>query len=193
MPDSEFSIAAAPVQLSRKCAICEDVERGERQSKPAGAPVVAGDRAPGVVYEVLHAPGQPLDPATCRFMEPRFGHDFSAVRIHADAQAAEAAARERALAFTVGQHIFFGYGQYKPEESAGHRLLAHELVHTLQQRGSVPPTSDRDEWRSRRTEDGYSWSRVPLERAHEDALEREAESFATRSNREPAGQARATQ
>ncbi|MGA2843723.1 MAG: DUF4157 domain-containing protein [Steroidobacteraceae bacterium] len=193
MPDPDVSATLTQAQLSRKCATCEDEERRQLQTKPAGTPVAARSEVPGVVHEVLRAPGQPLDPAPRRFMERRFGHDFSAVRIHADAQAAEAAARESALAFTVGQHIFFGYGQYKPEESAGHRLLAHELVHTLQQRGSVPPTSDRDEWRSRRTEDGHSWSRVPPERAHEDALEREAESFATRSNREPAGQARATQ
>jgi hypothetical protein len=83
---------------------------------------------------VLRSPGQPLDPATRAFMEPRFGHDFSHVRVHADANAAESARAVNALAFAVGHHVAFGTGRYSPQTEAGSRLLAHELAHVVQQR-----------------------------------------------------------
>ncbi len=88
---------------------------------------------PPIVHEVLRSPGQPLDPATRTFMEPRFGHDFSQVRVHTDAKAAESARAVNALAYTVGRGVVFGAGQYVPGTSARRRLLAHELVHTIQQ------------------------------------------------------------
>jgi hypothetical protein len=70
-------------------------------------------------------------------MEPRFGHDFSTVRVHADRQAAESARSVNALAYTVGSEIAFGPGRYAPESSAGRQLLAHELTHVVQQRAGV--------------------------------------------------------
>jgi hypothetical protein len=88
--------------------------------------------APPIVHEVLRSPGQPLDAATRAFMEPRFGHDFSRVRVHADAQASESAQAVHALAYTVGQDVVFRSGQYQPQ-TAGRHLLAHELVHVVQQ------------------------------------------------------------
>src|SRR5512134_3274935 len=98
--------------------------------------------APPVVHEVLHSPGQPLDAATRAFMEPRFGVDFGGVRVHADARAAESARAVNALAYTVGRSVVFGAGQYAPSTAQGQRLLAHELVHTLQQRFANPsPTA----------------------------------------------------
>jgi hypothetical protein len=84
----------------------------------------------------FEALGQPLSTATRAFFEPRFGHDFSQVRVHTDARAAEAAGQSSALAFTVGADIFFGKGRYAPETSRGQRLLAHELAHVVQQRES---------------------------------------------------------
>ncbi|RAQ97512.1 eCIS core domain-containing protein [Thermogemmatispora tikiterensis] len=77
-----------------------------------------------------------LDAATRAFMEPRFGHDFSQVRIHTDEEAAEAAQALNARAYTVGQDIFFGPGAYAPQTDEGRHLLAHELTHTLQQQGT---------------------------------------------------------
>ena len=74
-------------------------------------------------------------------MQPRLGHDFAAVRIHTDAQADEAADAVRAHAFTVGQRVVFGRGQFDPASSAGRKVLAHELVHTLQQRHQPRPAS----------------------------------------------------
>lgn len=91
--------------------------------------------APPIVHEVLRSPGQPLAPATRAFFEPAFGHDFSDVRVHADAKSEESARTINALAFTIGQNIHFGAGEYQPASSQGKRLLAHELAHTVQQRG----------------------------------------------------------
>jgi hypothetical protein len=84
----------------------------------------------------LRAHGQPLDPAARAAFEQRFGHDFSAVRIHADGVSAEAARSVGANAFTLGNDIVFGRGRYAPEREAGRRLLAHELAHVVQQGGS---------------------------------------------------------
>jgi hypothetical protein len=66
-------------------------------------------------------------------MEPRFGHDFSHVRVHTDAKAAESARAVNALAYTVGDHIVFSEKMYAPDAGIGRQLLAHELAHTLQQ------------------------------------------------------------
>src|SRR5205085_2241251 len=66
-------------------------------------------------------------------MEARFGHNFSQVRVHADARAAESAHATNALAYTVGHDIVFGAGQYGPHSTTGQHLLAHELAHVVQQ------------------------------------------------------------
>ena len=100
---------------------------------PAGAQ--APGQAPAVVHEVLRSPGQPLDPATQAFFESRFGSDLGGVRIHTDSRAADSARAVQALSYTVGQHVAFARGQYQPGTDSGRRLLAHELAHTLQQRG----------------------------------------------------------
>jgi hypothetical protein len=71
-------------------------------------------------------------------MEPRFGHDFSGVRVHTGTQAAESARAVNALAYTVGRSIVFGPGQYSPETNAGQPLLAHELTHMRQQANGSP-------------------------------------------------------
>jgi hypothetical protein len=85
------------------------------------------------VQEVLDSPGRPLDAAPRAEMESRFGHDFSRVRVHTDERAAASAATVDALAYTVGQNIVFGAGQYAPPSAEGSKLLAHELTHTIQQ------------------------------------------------------------
>jgi hypothetical protein len=98
---------------------------------------------PPIVGEVLRSPGQSLDLATRGFMEPRFGHDFSAVRIHTDHTAAESARAVSALAYTVGSNIVFGAGQFAPNTSAGRTLIAHELSHVVQQGGSASQAMQR--------------------------------------------------
>ncbi|MES2922828.1 MAG: DUF4157 domain-containing protein [Verrucomicrobiota bacterium] len=89
----------------------------------------------------LHATrgsGRPLEPVHRAFFESRFGHDFSAVRIHGDAPAADLANRIHALAFTRGRDIYFSNDRYAPGSAAGRHLLAHELTHVIQQ-GAAPP------------------------------------------------------
>ncbi len=117
--------------LQRKCDKCRKKKSALQRSAFSPAP----ETVPPIVHDVLRSPGTPLDPATRAFMEPRFGHDFSRVRVHTDAKAAESAQAVNALAYTVGRNVVFGAGQYLPEMSAGRRLLAHELTHVLQQPG----------------------------------------------------------
>ena len=98
---------------------------------------------PPVVDEVLATPGQPLDGGARAVMEPRFGHDFSRVRVHADAAAARSARAVDAHAFTVGDHIVFGEGRLALARPDGLRLLAHELAHVVQQPGLLARQPDR--------------------------------------------------
>lgn len=88
---------------------------------------------PPIVSQVLRSPGQPLDQTTRAFMESRFGHDLSKVRVHTDTKAVESARTVNALAYTVGQEMVFDGGQYKPGTSEGRKLIAHELTHVIQQ------------------------------------------------------------
>ncbi len=92
----------------------------------------SNDTSP-VVSEVLRSGGHPLDNFTRAFMESRFDYDFSRVRVHTDAKAAEAVRAVNARAFTVGRDVVFGAGQYVPETDSGRHLLAHELTHIVQQ------------------------------------------------------------
>ena len=82
--------------------------------------------------------GQPLDPLTRGFFEPRFSRNFQAVRVHYDSSAADSARGINARAYTSGRHIVFGEGQYSPDSDAGKELLAHELTHVIQQTGATP-------------------------------------------------------
>jgi hypothetical protein len=82
---------------------------------------------------VLHSPGHSLDAASRQFIEPRLRHDFSAVQVHSDSQAAASARSVGALAYTVGSHIVFGQDLYRPATPQGRMLLAHELAHVVQQ------------------------------------------------------------
>jgi Domain of unknown function (DUF4157) len=100
--------------------------------RSATAPNQASE-VPEIVNDVLRSPGQPLDPAIRNFMEPRFGNDFSHVRIHTDTKAAASAQSVHAAAYTVRNHIVFGEGQHNPKNNLGKQLLAHELTHVLQQ------------------------------------------------------------
>ena len=140
--------------LRRKCACgnhtvagdeCETCRRSReeetlRRAAISAAPV--GD-VPPVVHDVLSSPGQPLDSGARAFMEPRFDHDFSHVRVHTDARAAESARAVNALAYTVGRDVVFGPNQYAPNTWSGRRLLAHELVHTIQQNNGEPTMEPR--------------------------------------------------
>jgi len=165
---SEFSIAqthqtAKPVvtpagglTLQRQCACGQHTTAGgecaECRKKRLSLQRKAVNHAeptavPPAVHEVPRSPGQRLDPATRAFMEPRFGHDFSNVRVHTDTRSAESARTVQAMAYTVGRDIVFGTGRYSPHTGQGQRLLAHELTHVVQQQHvafpAVQPQGDK--------------------------------------------------
>jgi hypothetical protein len=102
----------------------------QRQSvhRPGGAPA-----APPIVHEVIQTSGRPLPLPMRGLMEQRLGHDFSHVRIHDDSGARASAAAVDATAYTVGNHVVFGSGQGADPSGNGQQLLAHELVHVMQQ------------------------------------------------------------
>lgn len=151
MPDP--AAAAVPAAsggvagVQRACACggtCDDCKKehpeGEHahvQMKTAGPSIAGTIEAPPIAHEVLRSPGQPLDVATRAFMEPRFGWDFSKVRVHADERAAESAQAVQARAYTVGRDVVFGAGEFMPGTEAGQRLMGHELVHVVQQGSAV--------------------------------------------------------
>lgn len=131
--------------LLRKCSCgqsssggtCDECKEKEDESlhRKAASPG-RSHQAPPVVHDVLRQHGESLDAGTRTDMEQRFGHDFANVRIHTDAHAADSARAVNALAYTVGQHVVFGAGQFAPSTTEGRHLLAHELAHTVQQRGT---------------------------------------------------------
>lgn len=87
--------------------------------------------APDDVHDVLRSPGRRLDASVRRFMESRFGHDFSRVRVHTDDRATELARALNARAYTVGGNIVFARGEYAPDTTSGRALVAHELAHVV--------------------------------------------------------------
>lgn len=89
---------------------------------------------PQVVHEILQQPGEPLDTGTRALMEPRFGFDFSGVRVHTGASAEKSTEAMGAAAYTVGPRIVFSERRYDPRSYGGRWLIAHELTHVVQQR-----------------------------------------------------------
>lgn len=122
--------------IQRTCS-CGGEEEEKLQRTSTGPDVSAGMEAPGSVRNVIGRSGRQLDPATRAYMEPRFGRDFSDVRVHTDSLAAASARDVNARAYTVGRNLVFGSGEYMPGSSAGRRLIAHELTHVVQQRGGT--------------------------------------------------------
>jgi outer membrane protein OmpA-like peptidoglycan-associated protein len=140
MSSREYNTTAAPAstaparswlarheqEADRAAAVTD--RRGPRPDFSA-APQRAGARLDAAVPGA----GRPLAPAERAAPEATLGRDFSQVRVHADPPAAAAAGRASANAFTLGKHIVFGAGQFKPDTPNGQNLLTHELAHTVQQ------------------------------------------------------------
>lgn len=133
-------IGSAPSTIQRKCAACEaggatcpkceKEQTIQRKEKPGHAP----QSTPAINSQIatLRGGGQPLPPSVRTFFEPRFGRDFSQVRVHTDGPAAESTKAIQARAFTTGQHVVFAPGEFMPEGREGRKLLAHELSHVVQ-------------------------------------------------------------
>lgn len=146
-------------RIARKCKACEmkkeygaeaDGKILEVFRKPANNPLHTkamgnyGDKEEIIANEINSVRsnsggggGFPLDVRTRNLMESRFGYDFGKVRIHTGELAAQSAQSINALAYTVGNEIIFGEGQYLPNSDSGRLLLAHELTHVIQQSSSV--------------------------------------------------------
>ena len=101
-------------------------KRAERQSN-----IVSRDLESGI--NAARGTGQPLSDSVRSSLEPRLGHDFSQVHIHADARADELSQQLGAKAFTTGKDVFFREGAYQPGSGSGQALIAHELTHVAQQ------------------------------------------------------------
>jgi len=145
MPDEKQSLVnghLSSVQRQSACPGCEEEE--EPLSLKASGGCGGSDVMSCVESHInaLKGSGQPLSPSSRGFFEPRFGADFSQVRVHAGSDAAAIATEINAKAFTTGNDIFFNTGQYSPGTSGGKSLLAHELTHVVQQ-GAAPGIQQR--------------------------------------------------
>jgi hypothetical protein len=142
MPEPQAVSTNTP-HTQRACPACEKdelrLELIKEEKKEDIKTKGTSGQSPQVTSEVensinsMHGGGQPLPESLRAFYEPRFGQDFSGVRVHTDAKAAESARTVNARAFTVGRNVVFGAGEYTPGTSEGRRLVAHELTHVLQQ------------------------------------------------------------
>ncbi|HLP46786.1 MAG TPA: DUF4157 domain-containing protein, partial [Candidatus Kapabacteria bacterium] len=121
-------------EIQRKCSTCPDLDKEEtvqlKSSTGKLYPVIENLQNQ---IQSLGGRGQILPQSTRTFFEPRFRRDFSNVRVHADEKASIAANLVQAKAFTTGKNVVFGAGQYNPGTNAGKQLLAHELMHVIQQ------------------------------------------------------------
>src|SRR5216684_5120158 len=108
---------------------------------PARPPAIA---SPAAALEEMAAQSEALHTPTRAKMERSFARDLGFVRIHSDASAARSARDLNARAYTFGEHIVFGAGEYTPGTKPGQELIAHELAHVIQQRSISGTRSDRE-------------------------------------------------
>ncbi len=149
MPNPEI-ISRNELHIQRSCPACDENElkrqpiKEEEEEEKLQAKTTS-DRIPEIdpniesYIQSLNGGGQPLSEDSRAFFEPRFDYDFSQVRVHTDAKAAESARVLNAQAYTVGKDVVFGGGYYSPSTQKGQKLLAHELTHVVQQTRAVPP------------------------------------------------------
>jgi len=139
--------------IQRMCADCEEELQRKTHNSELGH-LELGPSFQESQINSIRGGGQPLPESVRAFFEPRFGQDFSGVRVHTDSQANESAKSVNALAYTVGKDVVFNKGQYSPETESGKKLIAHELTHVVQQNGlgsilhqksSIKPAVDTSE------------------------------------------------
>lgn len=123
------------VHIQQKCAACEEEEKKKLQRKETENGTAKIDQTEN--YLKTLSGGSPLEANNKDFFGSRMGYDFSNVRIHSDSTANESAKNVNALAYTHGNNIVFGSGQYQPGTDEGKKLLAHELTHVVQQNSNT--------------------------------------------------------
>jgi hypothetical protein len=175
-----LSMPADPLEREAD-AVAERVMRSPAGGAAMGrshtaAPGAATGSTSGVLPD---GSGRSLDASVRRDMEPRFDAAFASVRVHDGAGAAAFAQRFAARAYTVGEHVVFGAGEYQPHGDAGRRLIAHELAHVVQQRRGSPGA------RVQRTADPTIFSCQPFQGGGPatpfgdlDSIDREAQGLA---------------
>ena len=145
-PDDPLERQADAVadQVMRACKDCEEEKKEERPRihRVASTMSTVADADVGAAVSATQKSGAALPADVRSFFEPRFGHDFSDVRVHTGDEAAHAARGAQARAYTIGRDIVFGAHEYAPGTDDGRRLLAHELAHVVQQ-GSAEPSVQR--------------------------------------------------
>ncbi|HWP92866.1 MAG TPA: DUF4157 domain-containing protein [Thermodesulfobacteriota bacterium] len=136
--------------IQRVCAECEEEVHRQTNNLELGH-LVLGNSVEAQINSVRRG-GQPLPESVRDFFEPRFGQDFSGVKVHTDSQGNESAKSVNALAYTIGTDIVFGAGQYAPGTESGKRLIAHELTHVVQQKPHWAPTVHRQKGKEESSE-----------------------------------------
>ena len=109
------------------------LESGQRQKEGEGFTPAQAATQDRPATSTSDRSGQSLPDSVRSYFEPRFGHDFSKVRVHTDAQAGKSASDLNARAYTVGNDIVFGSGEFAPRTAPGKSLITHELAHVVQQ------------------------------------------------------------
>jgi hypothetical protein len=120
-----------PVSVQRKCAECEEEEKKLQRKENNSSSSTSSSKPENYISSVTD--GKPLGNEEKSFFESRMGYNFSDVRIYTDSNANQSAKNINALAYTHGNNIVFGQGQYQPGTNEGKKLLAHELTHVIQQ------------------------------------------------------------
>jgi hypothetical protein len=132
MPSNGLQLKPLPISsVQRKCAHCEEEQKMQR--KEMNGSETTADAGLESYVGGLQSGGQTLSAEARSFYEPRFGYDFSNVKVHTDSIASKSAQSINALAYTSGSNIVFNSGQYSPNTDSGKRLLGHELTHVVQQ------------------------------------------------------------
>ncbi len=153
-PDDEYEreadeIADKVMRMPEPCCSGRP-DRDEKEKihlKPlssSSAGIAVSPEVEAQIQSLRSSGGQPLSDSERAFFEPRFGQDFGRVRLHYGLDAAGAAKAVSARAFTVGQNVVFGAGNYRPRAPEGCRLMAHELAHASQQATADRRTAPAD-------------------------------------------------
>jgi Domain of unknown function (DUF4157) len=135
--------------IQRKCNNCEEDEK-IIQRKPISSGSHIPSQSPSHVSNAVGSGGRPLGNETRNFFEPRMDRDFGSVRIHTNSSANHSAQTIDAKAYTLGNNIVFGSGEYKPESESGRHLIAHELAHVVQQMRTISSSSTHIQRQRRR-------------------------------------------
>jgi hypothetical protein len=145
--EEEEMLQAKPLAEEITRLVQRQVEPEEEEEEELQAKATSGNISeanPNLESDIqsLKGGGQPLSENDRTFFEPRFGHDFSQVRMHTDTRAAESARAVNARAFTAGRDVVFGAGKYAPGTSEGRKLIAHEFTHVIQQTARLENVPD---------------------------------------------------